>query len=549
MCNDAHFLFSGYGKYGKEVLSRLYNTGKYEIAELACFGEINDTRDTYAPWMYYANSVNDKHPLFKTYVSDPDNQLGKWRLERTLLDFKPHILFDIRDPYMSGFAKTSPLRNFFHWAIMPTVDSAPQKTDWLDTILDADSVFTYSEYGRDVLLDETNYNINFKGIASPGVDIDTFKPVDNKPMHKKILGFDEKSNIIGTIMRNNPRKLYPDLFEAFRKFIDICYAEGNKPLADNTYLYIHCSYPDDGWEIPELLLEHEISRKTILTYICRNCDKPYCSFYRGARAVCPLCKHTTGLLPNTAKGLTKHQLSDIINSFDLYVQYADCEGFGMPAVEAASCGVPVMAVNYSAMSNIVDNTYGFKVPVQRMYNNFRTQSKRALPDNDECAKMMYDFLKKPLTLRRIAGNKARKGVVSRYTWDHTAKTLENYFDSIKLTGLQGKWDHPAIQYKPIPPMTTEAMSNREYINWLIVNVMQEPKLLNSKTALKYLEALNYGGMSIGVDLKIINRQSLYNTFASFGKAKIECEMARNGSLSLEPMDFISYAHQRKSMLS
>ena len=34
-CNEASFLCSGYGKYGREVLTRLHNTGKYDIAEFA----------------------------------------------------------------------------------------------------------------------------------------------------------------------------------------------------------------------------------------------------------------------------------------------------------------------------------------------------------------------------------------------------------------------------------------------------------------------------------------------------------------------------------
>ena len=42
-----------------------------------------------------------------------------------------------------------------------------------------------------------------------------------------------------------------------------------------------------------------------------------------------------------------------MNTFDLYVQYANSEGFGLPQVEAAGCGIPVASVDYSAMSSVV----------------------------------------------------------------------------------------------------------------------------------------------------------------------------------------------------
>ena len=71
MCNDAHYILSGYGKYGREVLNRLADTGDFELAELACYGEANDKkhRDDGARWMYYANAVPENHHSFSLYNS------------------------------------------------------------------------------------------------------------------------------------------------------------------------------------------------------------------------------------------------------------------------------------------------------------------------------------------------------------------------------------------------------------------------------------------------------------------------------------------------
>ena len=100
--NEASFLYSGYGKYGKEVMKRLHKTGKYELAEFATYGIVNDPRCKSIPWKYYANAPAKNDPRIQEYNKNPTNQFGEWRFERVLLDFKPDIVFDIRDFWMLG---------------------------------------------------------------------------------------------------------------------------------------------------------------------------------------------------------------------------------------------------------------------------------------------------------------------------------------------------------------------------------------------------------------------------------------------------------------
>ena len=549
MTNEAHFLFSGYSKYGFEVLSRLADTGKYDIAELASYGKINDIRDINANWMYYPNAVDERSPLYPAYKSNPQNEFGRWRFERTCLDFKPDFVFDIRDPYVNTFLSMSPLRPFYHLVLMPTVDSAPQNDTWLSDFIDADGIMTYSQYGTDVLKKECGGMANIIGSASPGVDHTVFKPVQNRAYHRKRMGFMNNCNIVGTIMRNQPRKLYPDIMEAFRKFIDLCYETDNKAIADSTYLYLHCSYPDDGWEIPDLLREYGLGRKTLFTYICDHCKHVFCSFFRDAKAVCSNCNHVTATLPNVSKGVTPEQLSLILNTFDLYVQYSVCEGFGMPMVEAAGCGVPIMAVNYSAMEDVLKKTNGIPLKVERFFWDQGTGSQRALPNNAACASDMLNFFKKPEALKRKMGLTARKAVEQHYTWDNTAKIWEDYFDNTQLSGLQGQWDAPLLPCGE-PPQLEGAikLDNQQFVDWLFTNVIRDTSKLNSKMALKYLAQLNTGFRRKGDKMITINKKSLYSEFCNWAMNKRDCEFARKGRIELEPMEFIKYAHLRKEYL-
>ena len=95
MCSEASFISSGFGTYTKEILSRLYKTNKYTIAEFASYGMVNDARDRSIDWTYYANAVNPNDSRHAEYNSRGDNQFGRWRFEKVLLDFKPDVVIDI----------------------------------------------------------------------------------------------------------------------------------------------------------------------------------------------------------------------------------------------------------------------------------------------------------------------------------------------------------------------------------------------------------------------------------------------------------------------
>jgi len=79
------------------------------------------------------------------------NQFGRWKFEHVLSDFRPDIVIDIRDWWMVAFQERSPFRKYFNWLVMPTVDSIPQKEEWINTYNGATYVMAYSDFGIDSL--------------------------------------------------------------------------------------------------------------------------------------------------------------------------------------------------------------------------------------------------------------------------------------------------------------------------------------------------------------------------------------------------------------
>ena len=111
-CSEATFLNTGYATYTREILNYLHSTCKYELAELASYGEKNDPKARNIPWKFYGVLPNqsDSEEEKQRYASSPTNQFGEFRFEEACLDFRPDFVCDIRDFWMCPFIDRSPSR-------------------------------------------------------------------------------------------------------------------------------------------------------------------------------------------------------------------------------------------------------------------------------------------------------------------------------------------------------------------------------------------------------------------------------------------------------
>jgi len=224
------------------------------------------------------------------------------------------------------FILRSPLRQNFKAILEPTIDGIPQKELWLDTYQQADGILTYSEWGMEVLKKDGRPNTNLLTVCSPGADLNIFCPPENKADHKTRLGIQPDSIIIGTVMRNQKRKLYYDLIEAFAQWTHKAKTKGHTKLASKTFLYLHTSYPDVGYDIGKAIKEFEVGNKVIMTYLCAKCGMAFPAFFSGETTYCRRreCGQQTAHPPNASHQVPRHILADIMKTFDLYVQYSIC---------------------------------------------------------------------------------------------------------------------------------------------------------------------------------------------------------------------------------
>ena len=481
MCTEFSELPTGYSVYSKQVLSRLNQYPEFQIAELACYASVNDARISNVPWKVYANKPISGTPEHEEYKKSPISEFGEYSYNSVLLNFKPDFVFDIRDFWMMAFESNSPFRRFYNWAIMPTVDAEPQNVEWVDTYAQADAVFTYSEFGRDTLKKQSN-DINFINIASPCAS-DVFTPVKDKNAHRASFSIDPSLYIVGTVMRNQRRKMYPDLFKGFREFL-------NKTKRNDVFLYCHTSYPDIGWDIPSLIMEYGLSGKVLFTYKCKKCNKLSADFFSDALKFCNNCKCFGNMIAGLNNAISEEELAQVYNLFDIYVQYANSEGFGMPQLEAAQCGNVVCSVNYSAMESVMKNIDGYPIKISEFYVEAETGCKRAIPDTDDFINLLEFLTSLSKEALKQKGLRIHQNTKNSYNWDSTAKKWADYFLNTATKDIRETWLSPPKIIAPAV-FNDKISSPIEQADYLINHVLCKPEWRGKQVWRRLVKDLTY----------------------------------------------------------
>lgn len=460
----------------------------------------------------------------------------------------------IRDWWMDEFVLRSASRHNFTFIWMPTIDGEPQRELWLDSYLQCDRILTYSHYGMDLLKKTARKNTKLVTIASPGSDLDMFKPPDDKKKHKASLGIDPNSFIIGTVMRNQKRKLYYDLIEAFSDWVYSSKTKGHIELARKTFLYLHTSYPDVGYDIGKAIRDFKIGNKVIMTYLCSECHTAYPSFFAGELMVCRKCGKLAAHTPNAEHSCPRNVLAGIMQTFDLYVQYSIAEGWGMPCTDALACGVPVAAVDYSAMQDHLRCPTSIPINVERFFWEaiIETEQRRALPDNRDFISKMDRFLKFSDEKRQEISRRTREYAVElvdtygtdkkmpRYGWERTTEIWRNVIGETSVKDRKTTWlcNIPKIR-KPnlVPPGTN--MDNSEFVNWVIGKIWGRPEMLHTHFAGEWLKCLNSGARTMGDKRVPFDRNQLVNHFMGMVKQSNEVEQKRMNMLNSVAQDDIN----------
>lgn len=239
-----------------------------------------------------------------------------------------------------------------------------------------------------------------------GVDPDLYHPVskdrpyilsdgtriESKADAKRALGYDPNGFFVLRVDRNSTRKNYPDTWRALvplmKKYSDI-------------EAHFHCMPKGDGFEFPNILAREQ--------------------------SVADRFHFPAEETHNTFMGWPDTHLAVLYNAADVFVSTSWAEGFGLTIAEAMACGVPVVAQNCSAITEVVGPGGILIDPVRPI--TVPTGQDQWLPDVDAFTAAI-ERLYHSKGARRDLGRAARKHVEANYSWDTATAQFDELIETV-----------------------------------------------------------------------------------------------------------------------
>lgn len=354
---------SGYGSQAHDLLPRMQKAG-YPTASLSFYGlEGNRVR-----WKCHQPCCEGQWPEIEMYPKIGD-AWGNDAIIPHSQHFKADVVFSLQDIWVLD---PNMLKAIPRWIPIVPIDHEPTPQAILDRLKLAYRIVTYAQFGKDELRKEGLYST----FIQHTVDTDIFKPQDKNEI-KKTLGISEDTYLFGMVGANkdNPaRKSFQEVIDAFKIFHD---------KHPKSAIYFHTLLEQQGG--------FNISA--------------YCKFLGLEKAVYNLPVY------DQMFKVDRRGMASVYNSFDVLMMPSTNEGFGVPAIEALSCGVPVITNDFTAMRELVEEgVTGWKSEVL---------SKRFTPLGSyvgvPSTKSLYECMEKSFSADRAKmGRAARKVAIEKY---------------------------------------------------------------------------------------------------------------------------------------
>lgn len=323
---------SGYGQQAAQFVPKMVAEG-YEVACVDFYGLQGGIMHLDGVWHY---------PVM-------NHSWGEDAMINHAKHFKPDVVFTLQDIWVLNPQALTELSKISKWIPIVPIDHEPVPDPIFNRLKLAYRVVTYAPFGERELKNKGMHSTYIPHT----VPTDIMKKHDKAKM-KKVLGLDEDTFLFGMVAANKdnpPRKSFQEVMEAFAKFHK---KHPKSALYMHTVIKTDKGFPIDMFAkklgIEEAILHPDIYE---LQYL-----------------------------------INQEQMGKIYSSFDCLLAPSLNEGFGVPLIEAQTCGVPVITNDYTAMRDLVkDGFNGYKTRVA--YERFDSlQSYIGIPDVDHLYELM-----------------------------------------------------------------------------------------------------------------------------------------------------------------
>ena len=483
-------MFTGFGKHKKNLLSYLYNTGKYDIIELSNGYTWESEQLKFVPWESYGTLPSDPE-IHKEIAIDERRKnaagYGAEMIDHAVKELKPDIYLGIEDVWaFNGFIEKE-WWNKIHCIVHTTLDSLPILPDAVNAADKIKNYFVWASFAEKAMHKLGHTHVK---TVHGTLDASSFYRLldeDRLKLRNRFKLSDEY--IIGFVFRNQLRKSVPNLLDGFKLF-----QENNKQ--SKVKLLLHTSW-NEGWDILKLLKEKEIDTKNILTtYVCKNCNAYNVKSFSSHVVNCDFCRTQNSCeTTNVKTGVNEQQLNEIYNLMDVYCHPFTSGGQEIPIQEAKLTELITLVTNYSCGEDCSTEASGGFPLEWAEYREPGTQFIKASTLPTSIFSQLQHVYNLPLETKKLLGKSARQFVIDNYSIEVVGKFFENLFDS--FPHVDYVFESKKLKCDPFYDPDIN-LQDKEWVESLYSNILtkQDPAgvvhwMQRLKADLKRSDVLNY----------------------------------------------------------
>ena len=483
-------MFTGFGKHKKNLLSYLYNTGKYDIIELSNGYTWESEQLKFVPWESYGTLPSDPE-IHKEIAIDERRKnaagYGAEMIDHAVKELKPDIYLGIEDVWaFNGFIEKE-WWNKIHCIVHTTLDSLPILPDAVNTADKIKNYFVWASFAEKAMHKLGHTHVKTVHGTLDASSFNRLTDEDRLKLRNRFKLSDEY--IIGFVFRNQLRKSVPNLLDGFKLF-----QENNKQ--SKAKLLLHTSW-NEGWDIVKLLNEKEIDPKNILTtYVCKNCNAYNVKSFSSHVVNCDFCRTQNSCeTTNVKTGVNEQQLNEIYNLMDVYCHPFTSGGQEIPIQEAKLTELITLVTNYSCGEDCSTEASGGFPLEWAEYREPGTQFIKASTLPTSIFSQLQHVYGLSLETKKLLGKAARQFVIDNYSIEVVGKFFENLFDS--FPNVDYVFEDKKLKcdpfYEPDPNL-----QDKEWVESLYDNILtkQDPAgvihwIQRLKSDLNRSDVLNY----------------------------------------------------------
>ena len=464
--SDAAVAKTGFGRNSKEILSYLYNTGKYEIFHYCCGCTEEEKPLDRTPWKSIGTMPKDQQ-VMASLAQDPQQgrevNYGGYFVNDAIKKYKPDVFIGVQDIWGVESMVKKPWFDKITSAIWTTLDSLPLYPNAVKIAKDVKNYWVWSNFAEKEFARIGHDHIKtVHGV----INHDSFyrlQDEERKELRNKFK-IEEDAFIIGFVFRNQLRKSVPNLIEG--------YAEWKKTYKPDrkTYLLFHTSWKE-GWNIHRLCDEYKVPQDEILTtHICKNCKSFYIKPYKGEDKTCEICsKEKSQVTCSVTLGVEEEQLNQIYNLMDVYCHPFTSGGQEIPIQEAKFTELVTLVTDYSCGEESCEEGSESIPLAWSEYREHGTQFRKASTCPADISERLEQVYQMPQEEVRRKGKAAREWAISKFSTEVTGKFLEKFIDDAPFTDF----DFDSLTWKPrnVNYQIPEISDNSEWLIHIYKNIL------------------------------------------------------------------------------